>query len=80
MIKEQNTANKSKKEVCIIKNKTNCASGGMYAQGQISFYDFYLCIVRCTAFQDKCWAERAQLEEMVLVKQAHTAITLTPCD
>lgn len=78
-IKEQNIANKSKKEVCIIKNKTNCPTGDMYAQGQILIL-FFIFVLPGALFQDKCWAERAQLEEMVLVKQAHTATTLIPCD
>lgn len=49
-------------------------------RGKYLFYVFYLCIARCSVFQDKCWAEREQLEEMVLDKQAHTATTLTPCN
>lgn len=50
MIKEQNIANKSKKEVCIIKNKTDCATGDIYAQGQILIIPCFLslyCQVHC---------------------------------
>lgn len=48
----------------------------MHRGKYLSFYVIYLCIARCCVFQDKCWAERAQLEEIVPVKQAHTATTL----